>query len=138
MTYRMTFRGTGVPAEPGQSVAAALVAAGITDWRTTRKDGRPRGLFCGIGVCFDCLITVDGARAERACLVPAADGMRLGDALESGDVAESGGVLAGAGDAESGDALDGEGDPESGDAQDTRDDSRAAQHAEEDGDGAHS
>lgn len=77
--HRMTFRGTTVTAEPGQSVAAALVAAGILDWRTTRKEGRPRGLFCGIGVCFDCLISVDGAPAERACLVPAADGMRLGD-----------------------------------------------------------
>ena len=84
MTYRMTFRGAEVPAQPGQSVGAALVAAGILDWRTTRKHGRPRGLFCGIGVCFDCLITIDGARAERACLIPSADGMRLGDALETG------------------------------------------------------
>ncbi|WSR73535.1 (2Fe-2S)-binding protein [Streptomyces sp. NBC_01180] len=116
----MTFRGTGVPAEPGQSIAAALVAAGITDWRTTRRKGRPRGLFCGIGVCFDCLIIVDGARAERACLVPADDGMRL----------ESDGA------AESDDTLDSDGVPEPGDAQHTRDDSRAAQHAEEDGDGA--
>ncbi|SEO87106.1 2Fe-2S iron-sulfur cluster binding domain-containing protein [Actinacidiphila rubida] len=77
--YRMTFRGTTVTADPGQSVAAALVAVGILDWRTTRKEGRPRGLFCGIGVCFDCLISVDGAPAERACVVPAADGMRLGE-----------------------------------------------------------
>lgn len=88
MTHRMTFRGVAVPAQPGQSVAAALVAAGITDWRTTRGRGRPRGLFCGIGVCFDCLIAIDGARAERACLVPAADGMRLGDALEPGGTPE--------------------------------------------------
>lgn len=80
MTYRMTFRGAVVPAEPGQSVAAALVAAGVTDWRTTCRDGRPRGLFCGIGICFDCLITVDGVPDQRACLVAAADGLRLGDA----------------------------------------------------------
>ena len=122
MTYRMTFRGAEVPAEPGQSVGAALVAAGIVDWRTTRKQGRPRGLFCGIGVCFDCLITVDGARAERACLIPAADGMRLGDALESGDGFATGDDL------------------ETGDALQTGDDHRdgAAQpHAEEDGDAAH-
>ncbi|WP_328808971.1 (2Fe-2S)-binding protein [Nonomuraea montanisoli] len=79
MTHRMTFRGAAVPAEPGQSVGAALVAAGILDWRTTRRAGRPRGLFCGIGVCFDCLITIDGVPDRRACLVPAADGMRLGD-----------------------------------------------------------
>ncbi|MEU4641477.1 (2Fe-2S)-binding protein [Micromonospora sp. NPDC023814] len=79
MTHQMTFRGAAVAAQPGQSVAAALLAAGITDWRTTRKGGRPRGLFCGIGVCFDCLITVDGVPDQRACLVTAAEGMRLGD-----------------------------------------------------------
>jgi hypothetical protein len=84
MTVRMTFRGRTVTAEPGQSVAAALVAAGITDWRTTRHEGRPRGLFCGIGLCFDCLLTIDGAPAERACLVPARDGMRLGEADSDG------------------------------------------------------
>ncbi|MFU8875948.1 (2Fe-2S)-binding protein [Micromonospora sp. SL4-19] len=83
MTHQMTFRGVAVPAEPGQSIAAALVAAGIPDWRTTRKGGRPRGLFCGIGVCFDCLITVDGVPDQRACLVTAADGMSLGDDAET-------------------------------------------------------
>ncbi|RKN21479.1 (2Fe-2S)-binding protein [Micromonospora musae] len=82
----MSFRGVTVAAEPGQSVAAALIAAGITDWRTTGKGGRPRGLFCGIGVCFDCLITVDGIPDQRACLVAAADGMRLGDAEPGADV----------------------------------------------------
>ncbi|MEW1864666.1 (2Fe-2S)-binding protein [Streptomyces sp. NPDC088194] len=108
----MTFRGASVPAEPGQSVAAALVAAGILDWRTTRGAGRPRGLFCGIGVCFDCLITIDGARAERACLIPAADGMRLGDALEPGEDDPPGRDTDGERDDESDDA-DGE---ENGDA----------------------
>ncbi|MEU8301356.1 (2Fe-2S)-binding protein [Micromonospora sp. NPDC048909] len=85
MTHRLTFRGTEVPAEPGQSVAAALVAAGILGWRTTRRGGRPRGLFCGIGVCFDCLLTVDGVPDQRACLVTAADGMTLGDDADSQD-----------------------------------------------------
>ncbi|MGK5740307.1 (2Fe-2S)-binding protein [Micromonospora sp. URMC 103] len=79
MTHRMTFRGVPVAAEPGQSVAAALIAAGIPAWRTTRTGGRPRGVFCGIGVCFDCLITVDGVPDQRACLVAAADGMTLGE-----------------------------------------------------------
>ncbi|MFF6958212.1 MULTISPECIES: 2Fe-2S iron-sulfur cluster-binding protein [unclassified Streptomyces] len=69
--------GRPVPAREGQSVGSALMAAGIVAWRSTRVEGRPRGLFCGIGVCFDCLITVDGHRDQRACQVPAADGMRL-------------------------------------------------------------
>ena len=60
-----------VPFRPGQTVGAALVAAGTTAWRTTRIEGRPRGLFCGIGVCFDCLVTVDGHPNQRACLVVA-------------------------------------------------------------------
>jgi hypothetical protein len=79
VTYQMTFRGTTIPAEPGQSVGAALVAAGVLDWRTTRKGSRPRGLFCGIGICFDCLISIDGTPGQRACLIPAGDGMNLDD-----------------------------------------------------------
>jgi hypothetical protein len=66
-----------VPFEEGQTVGAALVRVGIRSWRTTRFSGRPRGLFCGIGVCFDCLITVDGVPNVRACLHPAATGMRV-------------------------------------------------------------
>jgi len=67
----ITFDGRPVPAEPGQTIAAALIAAGITAWRTTRHAGRPRGLFCGIGACFDCLVTVDGVPDLRACLTEA-------------------------------------------------------------------
>jgi hypothetical protein len=60
-------------------VAAALTAAGVRAWRTTRRQERPRGLFCGIGVCFDCLLTIDGRPAQRACLVPVRDGMIVGE-----------------------------------------------------------
>jgi len=65
------FDGRPIPFVPGQSVGAALTAAGVRSWRTTRLAGRPRGLFCGIGVCFDCLVTVDGRPNERACMVAA-------------------------------------------------------------------
>src|SRR3954466_11883191 len=58
-----------------QTAAAALTAAGVSAWRTTRVHGRPRGIFCGIGACFDCLITVDGRPNQRACQVPARPGM---------------------------------------------------------------
>ena len=63
-------------------MAAALTAAGVRSWRTTRRGQQPRGLFCGIGACFDCLLTIDGRPAQRACLVPVRDGMILG---ENGD-----------------------------------------------------
>ncbi len=77
MTDHLTFDGEPVAFIPGQSIGAALLADGRIAWRTTRHQGRPRGLFCGIGVCFDCLVTVDGQPNHRACLVPAAAGMTV-------------------------------------------------------------
>jgi predicted molibdopterin-dependent oxidoreductase YjgC len=73
----LTFDGRSVPATPGESVGAALTNAGIRSWRLTRKQGRPRGLFCGIGVCFDCLLSIDGLPNQRACLTPVAPGMKV-------------------------------------------------------------
>ena len=63
-----------IPAEAGQTVAAALIAAGRRSWRRTRRGGQPRGAFCGIGVCFDCLATINGRPNQRACLVEARPG----------------------------------------------------------------
>jgi predicted molibdopterin-dependent oxidoreductase YjgC len=73
----LTFDGRGVPAFDGETVGAALHAAGIVALRETRFGGRPRGLLCGIGACHDCLVTVDGRGPVRACLTPVADGMRV-------------------------------------------------------------
>jgi predicted molibdopterin-dependent oxidoreductase YjgC len=73
----LTFDGHEVTAHAGQTVGASLIDAGIRSWRTTRNHGEPRGIFCGIGICYDCLITVDGLANQRACLVRAANGMRL-------------------------------------------------------------
>jgi len=70
----ITVDGRTVPVDEGQTIAAALHADGLRAWRTTRVGGRPRGLFCGIGVCFDCLVTVNGRASIRACLAPARDG----------------------------------------------------------------
>ncbi|MEV0386119.1 (2Fe-2S)-binding protein [Nonomuraea sp. NPDC050643] len=74
MTFHITFDGRPVPVVPGQTIGAALHAAGVRSWRATRFGGRPRGLFCGIGVCFDCLVSVNGRAPERACLLEAAPG----------------------------------------------------------------
>ncbi|KQX61825.1 (2Fe-2S)-binding protein [Angustibacter sp. Root456] len=70
-----SFDGRQVLFDDGQSIAAALLAHGVRSWRTTRVDARPRGLFCGIGICFDCLLVVDGRPNVRACLTPARAGM---------------------------------------------------------------
>jgi NADPH-dependent 2,4-dienoyl-CoA reductase/sulfur reductase-like enzyme len=61
------FDGQPIASRPGQTVAAALTAAGVRVWRTTRH-GAPRGLFCGMGVCQDCLVTIDGRSNQRACM----------------------------------------------------------------------
>ncbi len=66
--------GERVPAYRGKTIAGALLATGHRAWRRTRH-GQPRGLFCGIGVCFDCTVTVNGTTNVRACLTPIADGM---------------------------------------------------------------
>ncbi len=70
-----SFDGKQVPFDDGQSIAAALLAHGVRSWRTTRVEGRPRGLFCGIGICFDCLLVVDDRPGVRACLTTARAGM---------------------------------------------------------------
>ncbi|MEU9332435.1 (2Fe-2S)-binding protein [Streptomyces sp. NPDC048290] len=75
--FTVTFDGRRLPALPGQTVAAVLWSAGIVSWRTTRGDGAPRGVFCGIGVCYDCLVTVDGRPNQRACLLPATPGAAI-------------------------------------------------------------
>ncbi|MFK0112312.1 (2Fe-2S)-binding protein [Streptomyces sp. NPDC091217] len=77
--FTVTFDGRELAALPGQTVAAALWAAGVMSWRSTRDEGRPRGIFCGIGVCFDCLVTVNDRPNQRACLVP----LRPGDAIRT-------------------------------------------------------
>jgi predicted molibdopterin-dependent oxidoreductase YjgC len=70
--FTFQFDGRSIAAHPGETIGASLLAAGIRHLRTTRRGGRPRGLFCGIGHCFDCLVTVNGVASQRACLTPAA------------------------------------------------------------------
>lgn len=58
----------------GQTVAGILLASDRLAWRRTSFGDRPRGAFCGIGVCFDCLVIVNGQRDVRACLRRAVQG----------------------------------------------------------------
>lgn len=68
------FDGAQIPALPGETIAAALSAAGVLAFRRAAS-GAPRGLWCGMGACFDCIVTVDGRAGQRACMVKARDGM---------------------------------------------------------------
>ncbi|WP_424464814.1 (2Fe-2S)-binding protein [Pseudoclavibacter helvolus] len=71
---RITVDGEPFEGIQGQSIAGVLLGAGRRSWRETAVAGSPRGLFCGIGVCFDCLVTVDGVPDVRACQRRACDG----------------------------------------------------------------
>ena len=72
-----TFDGESISAISGQSVAAALLAANQRALRKTRFNNNERGVFCGIGVCFDCLVVIDGITNQRACLIEARPGMKV-------------------------------------------------------------
>lgn len=69
--------GSPVRAAAGDSVAAALLATGNPACRQSPVSGADRAPFCMIGVCFDCLMEIDGAPNRQACLVPVAEGMRI-------------------------------------------------------------
>lgn len=80
-----TFNGQPLQAKEGQSIAAGLMSNGILAWRLTRKSAQPRGVFCGIGVCFDCLVKVDGLTNQRACLIQITEGMDVvGETTDEG------------------------------------------------------
>jgi sarcosine oxidase subunit alpha len=69
--------GREIRACDGDTVAAALLAAGIKHIRTTPVSGAPRAPYCLMGVCFDCLVMIDGVGSRQACLVPVREGMTV-------------------------------------------------------------
>lgn len=69
------FDGAVYPALEGDSVASALLASGVRTLRRSKKADEPRGIYCGIGHCYECRVTVDGKASVRACITPVADGM---------------------------------------------------------------
>jgi predicted molibdopterin-dependent oxidoreductase YjgC len=76
-TIAFTLNGTRMRACAGDTVAAALLAAGLAYCRTTPVSGAKRAPYCMMGVCFECLVTIDGVGNRQACLVPVRDGMRV-------------------------------------------------------------
>jgi len=72
-----TFEGQPVEGREGDSVAAALLALGHAALRDTAVSGTPRGPYCMMGACFDCLVIIDGLGNRQACLVPLRAGMEV-------------------------------------------------------------
>ena len=71
---RLVVDGVEVDAFDGETIATALLASGTRATRRTPRYGSLRGLFCGMGVCFDCVVTVDGRPNVRACVTPVVAG----------------------------------------------------------------
>jgi D-hydroxyproline dehydrogenase subunit gamma len=72
----LTLDGAPVTAYEGETVAVLLLAEGQIATRTT-PGGEPRGVYCGMGVCFDCLVIVDGVPNTRACMTTVREGMEV-------------------------------------------------------------
>ena len=72
-----TFNGETFKGVEGQSIAAALMARGVRELRKTRFDEEPRLIFCGIGICFDCVVVVNGVANQRACLIEIVEGAKI-------------------------------------------------------------
>ena len=74
---RFNYEGREIDGRSGDSVAAALLSAGVTDLRATPVSGTLRAPYCMMGVCFDCLMEIDGVGNRQACLTPIAEGMQV-------------------------------------------------------------
>lgn len=70
-----TFDGKAMEGYEGEPIAAALKAGGVMVHRYTQKQHRPRGIFCAIGRCTDCVMVVDGIPNIRTCITPLSAGM---------------------------------------------------------------
>ena len=74
---RITVDGRQCEARTGDTVAAALIAVGLDACRTTPVSGAPRGPYCMMGVCFDCLVAIDGVGNRQGCLIRVREGMEI-------------------------------------------------------------
>lgn len=74
---KFLYNGQEIEGYEGETIAAALKAAGIMIHRYTKKEHKPRGIFCAIGRCTDCVMVVDGKPNIRTCVTPLKEGMSV-------------------------------------------------------------
>lgn len=79
---RIFFDGDPIETRRGVSVAAALLAAGISDFRSTPVDRVSRGPYCMMGICFDCLVVIDGQPNRQSCMTTVVPDMRIERQME--------------------------------------------------------
>ena len=61
----------------GETIATVLLAEGRRTFRISPKEGEPRGLYCGMGVCFECLVEIDGVPNRQSCQILVEEGMQI-------------------------------------------------------------
>ena len=81
--FEIDVDGEKVLAHEGETIAAALLASGRRTFRHTARLDAPRGIFCGMGICFDCTMTVNGVPNVRTCVTQAEPGMKVETQHES-------------------------------------------------------
>ncbi|MGE8689013.1 MAG: (2Fe-2S)-binding protein [Achromobacter sp.] len=74
---RVTVNGAELQCRQGDSVAAALFAGGVQACRDTAVNEVPRGPYCMMGVCYDCLVTIDGQANQQGCMTAVREGMQI-------------------------------------------------------------
>ncbi len=73
----ITVDGQTIAARDGDTIAAALIAVGERHIRDSVVSGEARGVYCMMGVCFECLMEVDGRPNVQACQTLVRDGMQI-------------------------------------------------------------
>jgi D-hydroxyproline dehydrogenase subunit gamma len=72
----ISVNGKAVRVPPGTLLAAAIERAGVSSFHASVR-GEPRGPLCGMGVCFECCVTINGKAYARSCLTPCEEGMEV-------------------------------------------------------------
>ncbi len=85
----ITFEGTSIDVPAGETVASALSIASVGATRTTPVSGAPRSAYCLMGVCFECLMVIDGKHDQQACMIIVREGMNIQRQLGASEVSSS-------------------------------------------------
>ncbi len=89
-TVTITFEGKAFKVPADISVAAALLAGGVHDFRSSVVGQAPRAPYCMMGVCFECLVEIDDVPARQSCLIPVRDGMQVRRQIGAADLDDAG------------------------------------------------
>jgi hypothetical protein len=76
-TILVYVEGNPIEVSPNDTAASAALRAGLSFTRTSPVTGEKRAPYCMMGICFECLMTIDGIASRQACMVPVRPGMRI-------------------------------------------------------------